>query len=73
MDSAASQMTSTAVNLNLTFLVNTLESFYWYQRTEDSCANETAVNVRLAPGEVVRGRVLVHPPAGEPLLTLAGG
>lgn len=60
------KLTSAAVRLNIAFLVNTLETFYWYQRTEDACANEAIVNIRLAPGEVVRTR-RSRPPTSVPV------
>jgi len=41
--------------VNVAFLLNTLETYYWYQRPEDGCPNEASVNLKLLATEVVRG------------------
>ena len=52
--SPAQPLTSANARVNVAFLVNTLETFYWYQHAADSCSPEMTVNVRLLRGDVVR-------------------
>jgi hypothetical protein len=58
------QLTTPAAEVNIPFLLATLESFYWYQRGEDACPHEMTVSLRLAPDDAVRRRL---EPAAPPL------